>query len=147
MKMKNSFLKCIALSMALLLFATSAGLAMDLHYCGGEYQNFGLYSIAKSCHDKAVEKKSCHHSKSDKKVEKEASKDCCSNESYFFQLDEDFTTSAKIDKEDKRPIQLAPLSDVNYCLSKEIYDVSDYKNYKPPLIVTEAIIDFQSFLI
>jgi len=131
--------------MAILMFSTSAGLAMDLHYCGGEFQNFSLFKTAKSCHEKAIQKKSCHHSQ--EKIDKEEKKDCCENESFFFQLDEDYTTHAQIDIEEKKPLSKAIAVSSMLPQTVNVNYAKFYKNYKPPLLAIDSIVDFQSFLL
>ena len=57
-------MRSLAIFMALLMFLTSAGLAIDVHYCQGELKSFSFYSKAQNCHALSLDdiKPSCHHS-------------------------------------------------------------------------------------
>ena len=63
----SSTYRLIALMMAFLMFFTSAGFTMDMHYCGGELKSVSFFGKAKTCHDMAGEnetpKKDCPHHK------------------------------------------------------------------------------------
>lgn len=84
--------RIIAMTMAFLMFFTSVGFSMDVHYCKGEFKSFSLIGEASSCHSV---KKSCPHHKAMQVAEKG---DCCSNEQVVFdELDQDFSFSNDIE--------------------------------------------------
>lgn len=90
----NFIHRLAAFTLAILMFATSANLAVDMHYCQGQLKSFSLFGKAKTCHEVASQATmvNCpHHGKM--MVEKVGcsveKKDCCSSKSFHFQLDQD----------------------------------------------------------
>lgn len=86
----KAFHRIIALVMAFLMFFTSAGFSVNVHYCKGELKSFSLIGEAESCH---AAKKSCpHHAKM--QIEEDKASDCCSNETVVVDdLDTDFNVA------------------------------------------------------
>ena len=79
--------------MAFLMFSTSVGFSLDLHYCKGDLKDFSFIGEAQACF-KA--KKQCPHHANDQINEKH-DKDCCSNEKIEIDnLDEDSVMSQDI---------------------------------------------------
>lgn len=70
--------RLIALSMALLMFATTLSFSIDMHYCNGELQSISLFGIAESCQ---VQQEAEHASKDHATHQhKHEHKKDCSNE-------------------------------------------------------------------
>jgi hypothetical protein len=79
--------RIIALVMAFLMFFTSVGFSVDVHYCKGELKSFSLLGEADSCH---AAKKICPQH-SNMLMEEDSASDCCSNETVQVEdLDTDF---------------------------------------------------------
>lgn len=83
--------KALALFMAFLMFSSSIGFSMDMHYCGDELKSFSFFGEAEACemmHPK--QEKKCNHSccKSSKKEIKSCHNsgitkgNCCHNERF-----------------------------------------------------------------
>lgn len=95
MKFLKSTYRLIALVMACLMFFTSVGFSMNLHYCGGALKSVGFFGKAKTCHDMVSEKdavmKNCPHHKKmlADKMDCSEDRDCCSNKTVLFQSDQD----------------------------------------------------------
>ena len=147
--------RIFALSMAFLMLGVSAGFSADFHYCQGEFKNFALYKKAKSCHELASMKASCH-TKSDSektchsakiKCDSEEENGCCNNNTKLVQLDLDYAFGAfQITTTDFSPNYFTVVGQVIPDLRRINKEKIQYLNYKPPLIVTEKTILFQSFL-
>ena len=91
----KSIHRLTALTLAILMFCTSVGFSVDLHYCKGGLKSFSFFGEAPSCH---TSKKSCPHHESLQAEDDSEKKDCCNNETAEFDdLDEDFTLSAGIE--------------------------------------------------
>lgn len=140
--------------MSMLLLLTSVGISADFHFCKGELKNFALFSKAKSCHEIEAMQSSCCKAKAElaachkTEVSCDGEEDgCCSNNTQLFQLDVDFSFG-QITLEDHSDV----LSDwalehhaTNIATSNFTY-LSKYQNYKPPLLVEDLPVRFQSFL-
>lgn len=90
--------RVVALCLSFLVFGSSLGMAMDVHYCGNEFVNVNFFGKAKSCgmaeslEKKAAEKKDnqhacCHKPQSQKlaitiDARVVVKSNCCHNESY-----------------------------------------------------------------
>lgn len=70
--------------LALLIFFTSVGFSVDLHYCMGELKTVNFVGKAKSCHDSAAKIVCPHHQKV-----AATKKGCCKNKTQMFQIDQD----------------------------------------------------------
>ena len=146
--------RILAMTLALVIFFSSTGYAIDLHYCKGELKSYRFNGKAKSCHELALTthcqmiKQSCQHH-GDDGVSTD-NNGCCDNEtSYVNGLDEDiaFSTVADLD---------LTKSQVQFCTAFISTLLSEYKSavqspaylfYKPPLIHRDIQILYQTFLL
>ena len=79
--------RILSIVMALLIFVSSIGYAVDVHYCKGQLKSYSIFGKASSCH---VAKKVCpHHANM---VTTTSSKsDCCKNKTLKIdQIDTEF---------------------------------------------------------
>lgn len=141
----------IAISLSGLMLLTSVGYSIDMHYCQGKLKSFSVFGKAKSCHSLTKTKVYCpHHQKMmvDNKACDLDKKNCCSNKTLHFQLD-----------------QLQKVHSLDYSLSQQMTPLALAKNvvnwastdfrisqlpsvcYKPPLIVKDQIVLKQSFIL
>jgi hypothetical protein len=145
----------IALTMAFLMFFTSAGLAIDMHYCGGELKSISFFGKAKTCHDMAGENeapmKNCPHHKKmmAEKTSCSEDKDCCSNKTVLLQSDQDQkiqTTDFVISKEFKQFLIAYVLV---FCMNDFDFkrESANFAHYKPPLIQRDISVLNQVFLL
>ena len=145
----------IALLMAFLMFFTSAGFTMDMHFCGGELKSISLFGKAKTCHDIVGENetpmKNCPHHKK-MMVEKKGcseDKDCCSNETLVLQADQDQkvqTNDFVVNKQLKQFVIafVAVFFAADFDLQR---DTANFAHYKPPLIQRDIPVLNQTFLL
>ena len=86
-----------ALILAFLMFFTSVGFSLDLHYCKGDLKDFSFIGEAQSCF---LSKKQCPHHAKDQ-IDEKHDKDCCSNTNLEVKnLDEDVVMSQDINLPD-----------------------------------------------
>lgn len=147
--------RIFAFSMATLMMAVSAGFSVDFHYCQGEFKNFALFKKAKSCHELAEMKASCHMA-SDKKstchsakvlCDSEEENGCCDNETKLVNLDIDYNFGSDIiNSEFDEELKLSFVLQNSTKLTSSLKSKVPYLNYKPPLIVVDKTILYQSFL-
>ena len=77
--------RLFAVSMATLMLLTACVFTVDIHYCQGHFKSFSLNGKAKACYEIAA----CPmHQDSNDSHEKD-DKNCCHNESFQFQADND----------------------------------------------------------
>ena len=147
--------RIFALSMAFLMLGVSAGFSADFHYCQGEFKNFALYKKAKSCHELAAMKASCHMSSDEKtschsakvKCSGEEKEGCCTNDTVLVQLDVDFGFGAiDLDTTIDSQFNIFVFNQNQVDKRSQLRTKVQYLNYKPPLIVVDKTIRYQSFL-
>lgn len=149
----SSTYRFISLTLAFLVFTTSAGFSIDMHFCQHQLKSISFFGKAKTCHEKsqAAPMKNCpHHSKV--VTEKEGcteDKDCCNNKTLHFQSDQDQqvqTSDFLINKQfQKFAIAYVAVFFVNDSSIES--DASTYAQYKPPLISRDIPVLFESFLL
>jgi len=134
--------KIFSTSIALLLFISNLGLAMNTHFCGGEAVetsvtlgldnlNCGMASMEEPCEN------------NQQQVKSEA---CCDNTHNILQIDEDYEfNSAQINL---NPIFITALihSFVQPLIFSEQKHIQ-YKAYEPPIPNKDVQVLFQTFLI
>lgn len=155
MKVIKSTYHLIALMMAFLMFFTSAGFTMDMHYCGGELKSVSFFGKAKTCHDMVGENeaplKNCPHHKKMMAEKKGCSedKDCCSNKTVKLQSDQDQkiqTNDFVVNKQLKQFViaYVAVFFADDFDLQRE---ATTFTHYKPPLIPRDIPVLNQTFLL
>lgn len=168
MNLISSTYRFIALTMALLLFTSSVGFSIDIHYCQGELKSLSFLGEAESCHDrreavstekgcsahqkKNAQKKGCSaHQKIGQENKKcsIAEKDCCENKTMYFQanLDEQVKASIFVDNASLEYFVAAFVSTFvanDFSIESEM---ASYSNYKPPLIARDIPVLIESFLL
>ena len=145
--------RVFAFTMALLMFISSAGFSMDMHFCGGKLKTFSLLGKAKTCQDMADSKlqQSCVHKSNLAKQEKNESihkKACCAHKTLHCQSSEigeigktEFTLS--------QSLQLFLKAYTITFISKSTFAKSapSFNKYRPPLILKDIPVLIQSFLL
>ena len=140
--------------MAILMFFTSVGFAVDMHYCQGHLKSVSFFGKAKSCHEmaNAAPMKNCPRHQKMRKQEKEKDcsedKNCCTNKTLHFQSNQDqqvqtFNFSAN------QPLQQFVIAFVVAFFSKTFIenDTPSFAHYIPPLILRDIPVLIQSFLL
>lgn len=146
--------RTIALIMAFLMFLSSAGFAMDMHYCGGELKSVSIFGKAKTCHEmtkKDAAMKDCHHHKKMMSEKEDCSEDknCCSNKTVIIQSDQDQQIQSVdfvVSKELKQFViaYVTVFFSDNSTLERQ---KSTFALYKPPLISRDISVLNQTFLL
>ncbi len=145
--------RIFALTLALLMFVTSVGFSIDMHYCQGQLKSFCFFGKAESCHEMAETTpiKICpHHQKM--MVQKEGcsidKKDCCKNRTLHIQSDQDLqvqTSNLILDKQLQQFViayVMAFITDFDLKTG-----TPSFAHYKPPLIWRDIPVLNQTFLL
>ena len=146
--------RLIALILAFLMFSTSVGFALDMHYCSGKLKSVNFFGKAKTCHEMTVEApmKNCpHHQKMVEQIQgcSIENKDCCENKTLRFQSDQDQqvqTFDFVVNKQLQQFITAYVVIFFNNNFSIES-DTPSFAHYKPPLILRDIPVLIQSFLL
>ncbi|MCB0562713.1 MAG: hypothetical protein KDD09_27365, partial [Phaeodactylibacter sp.] len=120
------------ITLAFLLFISSAGLVINKHYCQNELKSIALFSEAEGCHQEKTMSCPMHA----KKSEDNHKKGCCDDETEYVKSDEDqYIQSLEIELS-VPPLLFADLP-TTFILDAPSLDKQSihYLNYKPPLIV------------
>jgi len=143
-----------------MMLVSSVGFSADFHFCQGEFKNFALFVKAKSCHEIAAMHASCHGGKkktkschqSEEKNTKvscggEEKDGCCTNNTELVQLDTDYSYGGHGIENSVDVVDLLAIVPTEIKLTHSNFSYpSAYQNYKPPLLVNDLRIQFQSFL-
>jgi hypothetical protein len=141
----------LALSLAFLMFFTSAGFAVDMHYCQGQLKSFNFFGKAKNCHEMEQKVVSCpHHGTMVVPTAgcEEGKKGCCQNEVQYFQSDQDknFQTADLVAGK-QGPQPALPSVPLFPHLIQQTGNKVTFACYKPPLREKNIPVLFQSFLL
>jgi hypothetical protein len=152
MQAYQSTYRIIALLLAFLVFFSSAGIAMDIHYCQGEFKSISFIGKAKSCHEIAQQKASCpHHQKQQEKSCSAANeKDCCDNEVLYFQSDQDQQIAAADLMLTKTEQQFILACSFLLFADRYCFDADQrvpVPEYSPPIIPRDISVLFETFLL
>lgn len=153
MKKNSITYRIISLALAFLMFFTSIGFSIDMHYCGNHLKSFNLFGKAKNCYELAgiTAPETSPSNEKHQTLTTGCSmdkKDCCQNRSLSFQTD---LTS---DTQTADFVISQPLLDFIVAFVVVYLDtrlpkttISTFDYYKPPLIVRDIPVFIQSFLI
>lgn len=150
----SSIYRIIALSMASLMFLTSIGFSVDIHYCQGHLKSFNFFGKAKNCYELANAPTPCekHENRIPQQKDNGSSidkKECCHNKLFHTLTDQnkEIQTSEFILSQQLQQFVVA------YVVTFFINDFSqesttaDYVHYKSPLIARDISVLIQSFLL
>jgi hypothetical protein len=147
--------RTLSLLMAFLVFTSSVSFAIDVHFCGGQIQSVNIFGEAKTCSmkeqstettskHKCCEKKNEQASQCKMKSEK---KDCCHNEQFVFEQDNDLKPSVNstVNLENINPVLVYVL------VSQHLFEFDTkptfYSYYDPPLLPQDILVQQQVFRI
>ena len=148
MRLLSTYRK-ISLIMALLIFISSSGFAIDIHFCNGHVKRAAIYGKAKSCTEVDV----CQHSKVENEFKNlcgvnDGHEGCCSNKSIILDLDLDATdgeTYSDQKTENKQPSTIQKMS--LCCLNKLKFSLNNPNTYIVPYLKKNVLVLFQVFLL
>ncbi len=150
MQKKSNTYRILALSLAFLMFFTSAGLSIDMHFCQDSFKSFSLIGKAKNCHELA-QTSTCKHHKvpaQEETGEKTDKKDCCENRTVTLDSDQDQqiqTIDFTLTKEIKQFVTAYIYAFHQDKITEE--ESISFALYRPPLIQRDIPILIQSFLL
>ena len=146
--------RIIALTMAFLMFFTSVGFTVDMHYCQGKLKTFSFIGKAKSCHDIGQGMKNCaHHKKmmAEEKPENDSisKKSCCSNKTLHFQADQDQQNQVENAMVFPSQLQYFVIAFVEIFINSSFVETekSAFALYKPPLIPRDIYVLLETYLL
>lgn len=142
--------RIISLIMAFMVFCSSSGFSLDLHYCQGQLKSFSIFGKAKNCHEMAKMSHCKHHgiettnTCSDKK-----DKDCCNNETHLVKSDLELqVNSYKISLDKNEELFIAAFVSIFlYSSFIPISETDTLHTVSPPLIPRDICVLFQNFLL
>ncbi len=149
---KKSY-RLLASFMALLMFTTSVGFSVDMHFCQGQLKSFNLFGKAKACHEMVRNSPmpNCpHHQKMMEQMEgcSKGKKGCCENKTLHFQFDQDQRVQNYefvVSRQFKHFVTAFVAVFFNNIYIEK--DLHSFAHYKPPLIQQDIPILIQSFLL
>ena len=140
----------LALTMALLLFVSSAGFSVDMHFCNDQLKGISLFGEAANCHEKASHcknsKKACHKKSDEKSGDVSTKDDCCNNEHHILQLDADFVSASANLVDVNQPDFNFIYTELLYTEQPIITNSNNLELYRPPPLERDRQILYQSFL-
>lgn len=151
----------LALFMSFLVFTTSTGWSLDVHYCEGKVQSVSLFGTAKPCHEKdnsscslneqkcsLVKKKCCSAKKSSDFEPTLESKDCCQNELISLSQVKDIQQiSSSWDLNINIWFAAAYVHSFVYPILEFKSSIFPHQNYTPPWLTRDIPVLVQSFLL
>lgn len=142
--------RVISLALAFLVFVTSAGFSIDMHFCGNHLKSFSFMGKAKNCFELAKMGNCSKHKQSETAVPdcEMTKKDCCHNKTINLQAD--LTADVPVaDGVMSMQLQTFIFSYVVAFYTDPLVDTatSTYKLYKPPLLLRDIPVLIQSFLL
>ena len=154
MKSASITYRTIAFSMAFLMFFTSVGITVDMHYCNGKLKTFSFFGKAKSCHDIGEGMIDCPFHCKMKLANKSDSnnfskKDCCSNKTLYLQSDQDQQNQVDNAVVVSQQLQQFAIVFVAIVLNTSVLETEkpSYALYRPPLIPMDIYVLLETYLI
>jgi len=151
MKSPKMIYRMIAMMMAVLIFFSSIGVVIDVHFCNGKLISYAFYGKAKTCYElagfenpeQAVEVDSLKDDHSQCNI---GLKDCCGNETQIAKNNYEYQTSSPslTTQDDIYPVLVNYVSN---SLNLFKFKPSFTQNYSPPFIPKNFSVLFQSFLL
>jgi len=151
----------MALFLAFLMFSTSTGYAMDVHYCGDEIKSIGFFGEAEACdmHKETTPEPShaCCHASAKKEEIKTCHKsgtsqlekgECCHNETICIGVDGDFDSIKIVDGLNQESFVFTALFIYNsFAITTVKENRLDFLHYSPPTLTEDIAILHQVFII
>ena len=145
--------RLFALTMAFVMFATSANFALDMHFCQGKLKSISLFGQSDSCCQKANSDLKMNCSANEKLVETSndcsiSQTKCCNNQSVLLQSDQDQPAEI-VDVLLSDQLQKFVIAYVAVFIQKDFIQKSTptFLYYQSPIISRDIYVLFQSFLL
>jgi len=133
--------------LAFLVFVTSTGLAVDVHYCQGHIKTVNVFGKAKGCSDLEMIVRSCAHQDENTAGDTLGRRKCCENAMQYFQPNQNqFSQSSN--SVSSVHAQFHPVQSVVVTYTNLIVDhqTSVFSCYKPPPLQRDIPVLLQNFL-
>ncbi len=130
-----------------MVLLSSSGFVIQKHYCQDELKEIAIYVKAEACHTKVSDKPPCPFHPQEEQPDGVEKKNCCNNEVELVKLESEFQPETfELDfSKDEELTALQEEALITYQLSENTSPVH-YLNFKPPLLVCDHIVRFQTFL-
>ncbi len=145
----NKTYRIISLTLALLIFISSVGFSIDMHYCQGQLKSISFVGKAKSCHemDAPSAMQNCPHHKK-MLADKTDKKGCCDDRTVLVQSDIDKNLqNAEIHTSPQLEQCIIAYVSVFLLGNQLAHSTPNYTHYKPPILIRDIPVLIQSFLI
>ncbi len=150
----NSIRKVFCLLMALLMFFTSVGIILDLHYCQGELKTFNVFGKARTCHEVGQGMKNCPHHKQmmasgPSNGTTISKKGCCSGKTLHLQSSQDKLSQTGNTVVISTQLQHFVVAFLSSFFKSTITEKNSpqYVHYKPPLIPKDICVLLETYLL
>lgn len=145
----NKTYRFLTFCLIFLVFLSSVGFTVDMHFCSNELKSISFIGKAKPCHEHSLNQCPFH-----KKMMKQSAdgskvaKNCCENKTFHFQSDQDQQIQT-FDFQITQPAQLflAVYVELFFTNSSNNKDIIAFTRYKPPIIPRDILVLIQSFLL
>jgi hypothetical protein len=137
-----------AILLALLMFTTSVGIPMDMHFCGGQLKSVAFFGKAKRCYELAVPTKGCQRHQAQAQAQPGptlARKKCCEDKTAFLELDQNQEISPAAQLSVSQQLLLTAYLTVNLLSPTTASNEVPFHHYKPPLPPRDIPVWVQSF--
>jgi hypothetical protein len=139
-----------SLILSLLIFISSSGVSLDLHFCQGTFKSFSIYGKAKNCHELSLEgnkkKPTCKHHLA--KATQKEQKDCCKNHTYVIKKSKAEATSQILHEFQDFQFDYFNIPPNREIVNIEVFEyIEAYVLHKPPLPKRDYQVLFQTFII
>ncbi|MBJ2173360.1 hypothetical protein JBL43_03880 [Aureibaculum sp. A20] len=137
--MKKSILKISSLFMAVILLFSTLSFTVQKHICAGEVADIALFGNLESCN--------MHDAKKDINLSSFEKESCCHDNSQFIKGSNAELKSSKASQGDFTVLTAVFL--YTYFNSYEPLEknLTDFKNYSPPIVIKDIPVLYESFLI
>lgn len=154
--------KAIHIFLAIIVYLSSIGVTLNMHFCKGELKNVSLITKAEECNKKdctahkekdysllgintdQLPKSCCEKADQDTQA-----KGCCDDRTEYLSLDSEFTTPDIVTLYDVLPVLLVLYPELFSSLNSAITSGAQWSflHFHPPLLTKDIPILVQSFLI
>jgi len=138
-----------SLTMAILIFFSSSGMSMDIHFCQGKIKRINLFGKAKTCAEVSQNSTKCHttiNTTSTCGIDSNHN-GCCNNQSFELDFDFDFGDVMEHNFTDSQ-LKFVTALVYNYLgLKLPKPNLNNYTSYHPPSLRQNFIVLFQTFLL
>ena len=147
--------RALAMFLALLMFSSSIGFSMDIHFCGNELKSYSIFGEAEACEMMQSKKEKETHTccEAPKKEIKTchnreiASGKCCHNETFLLDSGGDFESTDFSLKQFQQVLVAIIMFAPNFDIFKTSNSVSNFAHYHSPPIIKDVSILHQVFRI